>query len=292
MIREINAETGLLGLIGNPVSHSLSPLMHNWVLKKIGLNYRYLAFQVEDDEVNTAIRGAQSLGCTGLNVTVPYKERVAKSLDDTDRPGKVTGAINTLLFTDEGEIKGYNTDVLGFVESLEIRNYEIRAKKCFVFGAGGAAKAVVYALSEEKADRIFLSNRTYSKAKKVARFARSSLGFSDIHPLPLETEIGDKIAESDLIINTTSVGMSPEIDQSIWEDESVFGSSQLVYDLVYNPPKTQFLKLAENQGAEIVSGLDMLIFQGLSSLRYWTGEEVIQPEIVNPLREVLTQHLR
>ncbi len=285
---EIDTETKVLGLIGNPVKDSLSPKFQNLALEKLDLNYRYFAFPAEKEKVAPVVRGARDLGVAGLNVTVPHKERVGELLDELSRSAGTIEAVNTIVFQSDGSLKGENTDWLGFIRSLELNDFNPEGKDCLVFGAGGGAAGVIYGLIREGADRIVIVNRTEARARSMVRRMSGISPGVDLDARPLSGyDLGRRVEEADLVVNATSVGMGDTSGQAIWEEAENFGSEQLVYDLVYNPYPTKFLELAGNAGAKTVDGLDMLILQGLESLKLWTGEEFDTEPLVDDLRKKL-----
>ncbi|MFB6291157.1 MAG: shikimate dehydrogenase [Candidatus Bipolaricaulia bacterium] len=289
---KIDTSTEVIGLIGDPVEGSLSPRLQNWAIDRLDLDYRYFAFPVKKGTVEEAIVGANSLGIKGLNVTAPHKKVAAKKMDELSGAAKSLGAVNTITFTDEGKLKGYNTDWKGFVNSLKLTGFEPRGKRCLVFGAGGAAAAVVFGLIREAPSRIVIVNRTEAKAAKLAREMEGLSPGVDLEVRPLSgTDIGKKIERSDLVVNATSVGTGSTEAETIWKTDSNFNPDQLVYDLIYNPDPTEFLKLARNAGSKTVSGLDMLILQGLESLKVWTEEEFNPGPMVDELRDHLRQQV-
>jgi shikimate dehydrogenase len=289
-MNKINPETKVLGLIGNPVKDSLSPKLQNKAIDELGLNYRYFAFQVKEGGVERAVVGGRELGFRGLNVTVPHKRRVTELVDDLSNSAEAIGAVNTLVFDKEENIRGKNTDWSGFVKSLKIRGFNPKDKSCLVFGAGGGARGVVYGLLEEGIDKIVVANRTVERAEKLVKDMESVSVGANLIPVPLSAEnLADEVKTAELVVNATSVGMGATRGESVWEDPESFHEGQLVYDLVYNPYPTEFLKLAGGQGAETVGGLDMLILQGLESLKSWTGEEFSIGNLLEVLRGYLLQ---
>lgn len=285
---DIDNSTKVLGLIGHPVSGSLSPRLQNWVIDRLGMDYRYFAFPVKEGSVERAIIGAKVLGFQGLNVTVPHKKTAAEYMDGLSKAARIMGAVNTIKFTEEGKIEGDNTDWNGFLKSLKLREFDPKGKTCLVFGAGGAAMGVVFGLIREGVDRIVIVNRTEAKAAQLAKKVKGLSPGVELDFRPLTgSDIGPRIERSDLIVNATSVGMGSMEDQTIWRDGSVFSSGQFVYDLIYNPSPTKFLKLASDAGAKTKDGLDMLIIQGLESLKYWTGEEFDSGAMIDDLRRYL-----
>jgi shikimate dehydrogenase len=277
-------------LIGNPVEDSLSPKLQNWAIDRLGLDYRYFAFPVKRDGLKRAISGAKELGVKGLNVTVPHKKAAGELVDRMSRSAAIAGAVNTIIFHENGSLKGDNTDWKGFVESLELNGFDLRGKNCIVFGAGGAASGVVFGLVRSGVARIVIVNRTESKGVDIAGSVRGLSPGVDLAVRPLSgSDIGEEVERADLVVNATSVGMGETKGKAIWERKSNFHSGQLVYDLVYNPSPTKFLELAGDAGAETQDGLDMLILQGLESLKKWTGAEFESGEMVDELRRYLRQ---
>lgn len=271
----INAETKIVGLIGHPISHSFSPFIHNTAFELIGLNYKYVAFDVLPENLKDALKGIIALGIKGVNVTIPHKETVIESLDNVSPEARIVGAVNTIV-NENGALIGYNTDVYGFTESLKKYKNLISNTPVFIFGAGGSARAVIYSLiTNFQPERIVIANRNISRAEGIVRHFSQVLGYKDFEVkeffLP---EISADIKSSRLVVNATPIGMYPNIDELPIPVDDFFHDGQVVYDLVYNPPMTKFLKLARRRGAEIISGIEMLILQASKSFELWTGREM------------------
>jgi shikimate dehydrogenase len=263
------ARTRLLGLFGNPVDHSFSPLFMNHALSLLNLNYRYLAFAIEETNVQTAVDALRILGFKGANVTIPFKQTVLHHLDHVDRLAKKIGAVNCIV-NDEGLLTGYNTDHTGFIKPLTDRGVSIDEKCALIIGAGGAARAVLTGLIDRNISRMVLVNRTEQNARSLIDWCMGELHFTHIDyggpPLSLDNE---KLNSFDLIINTTPVGMYPATSDAPLAEGLEFTQHQTVYDLVYNPWETKLLKQARTQGATVLNGFEMLIVQGLYSLVHW-----------------------
>jgi len=281
MKKEIDGKTKIIGVIGKNLKNSLSPLIHNQIILKHSLNFCYLPFQVAESNLGKAIQGIKALNIRGVNITFPYKEKVIKLLDEVEESARRIGAVNTIV-NNKGILAGYNTDVIGFKKSLqEDGKFTIKGEKAIVLGAGGAARAVVCALLEEGIEEIYIFNRTPEKAEKIKQDFSSFFPKSSIHVFPLEEEnLKNKIERAHLLINATSLGIPPQIDKTPLPDEKLFHPNLLVYDLIYHPAKTLFLRQAERAGAKIISGLPMLVYQGMESFYLWTdfkpeGEEVL-----------------
>jgi shikimate dehydrogenase len=284
---EIDSKTRVLGIIGDPIEHSLSPRLHNFLLRRTGLNYCYLAFQVAREELSEALGGMRSLGIHGLNVTAPHKEQVVIHLDELTAEAQALGAVNTIL-TDEGRLIGYNTDPSGFEQSLRAQRLSLEGWNVVILGAGGGAAAVAYALIESNTAQISIYSRTPTRAEALA---------SRLAEIPTSTPISarsiadrrlkDDVAHAQLLVNATPVGTFPHTDEIVIKPE-LLHDGLTVYDLVYNPPKTRLLWEAEACGARTINGLDMLIYQGLKSFEIWTGIRFAQ-DIVSELKAYLQE---
>ena len=281
MKKEINGKTKIIGIIGENIENSLSPFIHNQIIFKYSLNFCYLPFQIAENNLGKAIQGIRALNIRGVNITFPYKEKVIEFLDELEESAKRIGAVNTIV-NNNGLLTGYNTDVIGFKKSLqEDRKFVIKQKKAVILGAGGAARAVVYALLDEGVDEICIFNRTLEKAEKITEEFSPYFLKSSIKTFTLEEEsLKDKIKIAHLLVNATSLGMPPQIDNTPLPDEKLFHHDLLVYDLIYHSAKTLFLKQAERAGAKIINGLPMLVYQGIESFYLWTGFKTEGKEIL------------
>ena len=287
----IDPTTKLLGLIGDPVEHSLSPAMQNFIFKKLNLNYCYLAFRVNAEELKHALEGIRALRIAGVNVTVPHKQSVIRFLDELDHEANILKAVNTIKNTD-GKLIGYNTDGIGFRRSLKAQNIKLSGKRAVVLGAGGAARAAVYSLIMLGIGPMIIYNRTLSRAKELADEMRASTGFKAIHGRELDDDqLLEDLQSAQLLVNATSVGMHPDVHSSPIKDVSALHAGLFVYDLIYNPAKTKLLQDAEKQGARILNGLDMLIYQGIESLKIWTGVEIKEAPL-KELKDYLAKSMR
>ena len=268
-----NGQTRLLGVIGHPVAHTLSPAMHNPALAWLGLNMRYLAFHVHPEQLAEAVRGFVAIGMVGFNATVPHKEALLPLMNWVDPLAQRIGAVNTVAIDSDGTLRGYNTDAGGFTDALaeEFPQLELGHASVLVLGAGGAARGVVVGLLEAGTKNIVVANRTQPRAERLltelapfyphARLEALSL---EARRLPLET--------TDLLINTTLLGLAGEEIQWITMDR--LPSTALVCDIVYAPPETPLLRAAKEQGLAIQNGLGMLIHQGSRAFEIWTGQKM------------------
>lgn len=253
----IDQYTDLYGIVGFPLGHSLSPDMHNTAFRAVGLNAVYLAFETR--EINDCLRGMRALGIKGLSVTLPHKSAVIPLLDKVEDRAKRIGAVNTIV-NSNGRLKGYNTDAVGALRSLQ-GVVDLPKRRCLIVGAGGAARAIAFMLKELDCELI-IANRSKERGEELA----ASLGCPFV---PLD-EIKD--IKTDLIIQTTSVGMHPDIDQCP-VPENLLRKGTTVMDIIYNPLETKLLKLAKKNGCRTISGLGMFIYQGAEQFRLWTGLE-------------------
>jgi len=254
----------IYGILGDPIEHSLSPVMHNAAFERLGMDALYLAFRVSKAELEDAIKGAKSLGILGLNVTIPLKEK-ALSFVDVEGVAKKIGAINTIDFG-SGTPVGYNTDGFGSMQVLKETAGEISGKNVLILGAGGAAKAIAFYLDAEGA-KVTLANRTEERAAQLASNLRNANSIS------LAAELKDYIADSDILINTTSVGMHPNVDAALVTAD-LMQPELVVFDIVYNPMETKLLREAKKAGVKTtIDGVMMLVYQGAASFKIWTKEE-------------------
>lgn len=271
---QINAKTTLCAVIGNPIEHSLSPQMHNAGYEALGLHFAYVAFRVE--KLKEAVEGVRALGIRGVSVTIPHKQEVMQYVDSVDPLAEKIGAVNTIL-NESGKLKGLNTDYTGAIRALEEKT-TLQGKTVAVLGAGGAAKAIVYGLSEKGATvRVF--NRNTEHGEKLAE--ATGTRFYDL-------EKTEEIHSCDIIIHATSVGMTPNTDQSLLSKE-ILKPSQIVMDIVYNPKETALLKNAKEAGCQIVYGYKMLLYQAVTQFELFTGVsapvEIMEDALVKGLNK-------
>ncbi len=269
---KITSHTKVVGILGYPINHTLSPQMHNAAFAHLGLDYVYSSFEVKPENLRGAVRGLRALNIAGVNVTVPHKERALEYLDELSENAKKLGAVNTIKL--EGEkLCGYNTDSEGFITSLEKEgNTDPEGKKILLLGAGGAAKAVAVSLANQGARKISIANRTKERANALVTMLKHIAPQVEANCLPLGGDELNKCAtEAQLIINATSVGLKSDAMPPI--DANALHAGQLVYDLIYSPAKTRLLAEAEAKGAKILNGLGMLVYQGALTFEIWTGKK-------------------
>lgn len=280
----ITGKTKLLGLIGDPVEHTLSPYMHNAAFNSLNLDYVYVPFHVKKSELKAAIEGASSLGIKGLNVTIPHKIEVMKYLDVLDGTAELIGAVNTIKFDDK--IKGYNTDGLGAVRAIEEIS-TVRGKKIVILGAGGASRAISFQIILSGAGRVIIANRTLEKGFLLKENLVEKLD-ADVKAIDSGEKLNDELKDADILINTTPIGMYPNIHQKPLVTSKMMHENLIVNDIIYNPLQTGILREAVKANAKTVTGVKMLIYQGIESFKIWTG---VEPS-VNVFKEALVKVLK
>ncbi len=256
----------LLGVMGDPIAHSKSPAMHNIALEAAALPGMYVPLHVKPEHLAEAVTGALALGFSGFNVTIPHKVAIMELLDELDESAVQCGAVNTVVIRD-GRTKGYNTDGIGYVRSLKEETGELSGKIVTVLGAGGAARGIIYALLKEKVASVTVVNRTLSKADELLNLLNGS---QTTLKSATYDELQACLPETDILINTTSVGMHPDVDATPVE-AALIPEGIIVSDLIYNPLETRLLREAKARGCKVVGGLGMFVYQGAYAFEYWTG---------------------
>ncbi len=273
----------MLGIIGTPVDHSKSPVMYNYSFAKAGIDYAYLAFDIAEDKVPDAIAAIKTFDMRGANVTMPCKSAVVRFMDELSPAARITGAVNTIV-NENGKLTGHMTDGIGFVRSLKENDVEIKGKKITVIGTGGAGTAIQVQCALDGAREIAVFNmkdsffdrarETFEKVKKEATGC-----ILNIYDLEDKAKLKEEIAESDILLNATRVGMHPMEDESVISDTSVFRKDLVVVDCIYNPARTKFLADAEAAGSKTINGLGMLLWQGAECFNLYTGLEMPTSEV-------------
>lgn len=270
---EINGSTKLTGIIGYPITHSVSPQMHNAAYAKLGLNYCYVPIAVKPEDLEKVLEGIRMLGFAGVNVTIPHKEAVISHLDEVTKIARVIGSVNVIL-NQEGRLIGYNTDGPGFIDSLkEEGGFDVGGKRAVVLGAGGGAKAVALMLAQDGIKNLVISDLIYEKAESLCEYINSHFGIAPYACPTKSNELKKVIENCDLLVNATPVGMYPKVNECPIDDDYKIPRSAIVYDIVYNPLETKLLKWAKNKGAKAVSGMGMLVRQGALAFSLFTEEE-------------------
>lgn len=274
----INGTTKIYGLIGNPVAHTMSPLLHNTLALKMGHNMVYTAFLVPDEKLSDAIRGAYALGIAGMNITAPYKSAVIPCLQFIDPLAEKIGGVNTLVRTSAGYI-GYNTDYIGLYRAMQSEGMEICGSDILIFGAGPAARTAAFLCVDKGARRIFILNRSVDKAKNLAAFINKTmstdallgLSFNELSMLPEQNMIA---------IQGTSLGMSPHENEVLIENPDFYKRIKAGIDMIYNPKETLFMKNIRNAGGIAINGLKMLLYQGIAAYEMW-NEVTVPTEYID-----------
>lgn len=265
----IRSTSKIFAVIGDPIAHSLSPVLQNGLIEIFDLDAVYVAFRIRPAYVAEFIFSIKLLNLAGVNVTTPHKQNVISFVNKKSADVEKLGSANTLVHRD-GTVTAHATDAPGFIESLGSRKKYFKNQTVVVFGAGGSARSIALALAQLQIKRLLIVNRTAEKAENLAEDAMSRFGVPQAVALAADSgDLNEFIRQSRIVINTTSLGMHPNIDTMPMRDFSAVSSNHFFYDLVYNPGETRWLKLAREQGADIQNGLDMLIFQGLESMRIW-----------------------
>jgi shikimate dehydrogenase len=287
----IDGHTTLVGLIGWPVEHSLSPAMHNAAFDALGLNWRYVPLSVPPGRVEAAVHGLAALGFRGANVTVPHKQAVIPALDIIDSSAQTLGAVNTLIVRRDEDrtstIAGHNTDSQGFVGALQQGGFEPEGgSRAVVVGAGGSARAVVFGLLWSGTREITVLNRTLGRAQALVFDLGEQHGWaSRLRALPLTPQaLIESARAADLLVNTTSLGMWPQVNGSIWPEDVPVPSHLTVFDLVYNPLETRLLRQTRQSGARGIDGLGMLVRQGALAFGMWINEGFDIEEVASLMR--------
>ncbi|MGI5988790.1 MAG: shikimate dehydrogenase [Lachnospiraceae bacterium] len=280
---EIEGTTKVYGLIGNPVAHSISPLIHNLLAQKLGLDMTYVCFPVENADVKQAVEGAWALGIQGLNVTVPHKQSVREVITSVDPLADAVGAVNTLVRTPEG-FTGYNTDVEGFAREAKVSQIGLDGAGAVVIGAGGAARGVCFSLARAGAKRIVIANRTAGKAELIADavngWSKKDLCVpQSLNVLSDARNLTDLVGEGYLAVQATSVGLYPKTDRTPVKNADFFIHASAGIDIIYNPEETRFMSQMRAAGHPAFNGLAMLLFQGIASFELWTKMTVPQDTV-------------
>lgn len=281
---DISSTTKLYAVIGDPIEHSLSPLMQNLAFHRLGLNSVYLAFRVQRRDLRNAIMGMRSLGISGFNVTVPHKISVITYLDDVDGLAIEMGAVNTVV-NNGGKLVGYNTDGAGALTALREAGVGYKGRKVVLLGAGGAAKAIAFSLTPYVESLVIL-NRTESRAKDLASNLIKRYKSKVEGKKLTETILGNELGEADVLINATSVGMHPWVDETPVKRKYLH-REMAIFDIVYNPVMTRLLREAEAIGAHIIGGVKMLVYQGALAFKLWTGKMPPVDEMCRVVEKVL-----
>ena len=277
----ITSKTSFLALIGNPVSHSLSPIMQNAAIQYLGLDLIYIAIPCKNEDLEIVVHSLKKMNCKGLNITIPFKQKVFNFCSEISPVAKKVKAINTLKLKDNEYWSGTNTDVDGFIYPLKKLN--LIKKNAIILGSGGAARSVIQGLIDLKLSKITIISRNKNSLNELINNFKNEIKIEGM--LNTNTEIDKLIQEIDLIVNTTPVGMCKTatenllpFGQNFWKN---INSKTIIYDLIYNPSPTPFLKFCDKKGCMTLDGTQMLIAQGAKSLSFWTNGSEIPYEVMH-----------
>ena len=278
MSNQITGHTGLMCLLGSPCRHSISPMMHNKAFEALGLDYRYLAFEVNETTLKTAVEGLKALGARGFNLTMPCKNQMVSLCDELSPAAKLIGAVNTVV-NNNGILTGHNTDGIGYMQSVKDAGFDIIGKKMTLLGAGGAATAILVqaALDGVSEISVFLrkTSRFYERAEITAKAlmeeTNCKIKLCDFNDPEL---LRHELADSAILVNGTSIGMAPDVDACPIPCADVLPNGIIVSDIIYNPKETKLLTMAREKGLPYFNGTYMLLYQGAEAFRLWTGCEM------------------
>ena len=279
----ITGHTRLTALLGSPVAHSISPLMHNEAFQLLNLDYTYLCFDVNEEALTAAVEGLKACGIRGFNLTMPNKNQIVKLLDELSPAARLIGAVNTVV-NDKGHLVGYNTDGVGYMQAVKDAGYDITGKTITIMGAGGAATAICAQAALDGVEKIHIfareTSRFWERTQKLVENINSTLPCKAVLHENKDTDaLAGAISESALLLNATSVGMAPDTDSTIIQDTSLYHPDLIVSDVIYNPRETRFLREAREAGCRTFNGMYMLLYQGAEAFRLWTGKEMPIKEI-------------
>lgn len=276
-INEITGHTKLTGLLGSPVAHSKSPLMHNESFRQLGLDYVYLCFDVPENDLKTAFEGLKKLNVAGFNCTMPDKTLICQFLDELSPAASMIGAVNTVV-NENGKFIGHNTDGIGYMQSVKDAGFDIIGDTMTLLGAGGAASSIFVqaAIDGVKNINVFsIKDRFWDNAERMVEMVNKNTNCNaKLFELGDDSVLANAIANSQILTNATSVGMAPNTDNCIINDKSMLREDLIVSDVIYNPMETKLLTMAKEQGCKTFNGLYMLLYQGAEAFKIWTGKEM------------------
>lgn len=274
MNNRIRASTKLMGIIGSPIRHSKSPDMHNHSFEKLGLDYVYMAFDIEEGLVKEGVEAMRTLKAEGFNVTMPHKEKVMEFLDVISTDAKIIGSVNTVV-NNNGKLIGYNTDGRGFIKSLEKEGVNFQDEKIVIIGAGGACRSIAIQLALHGAGEFIICNRTLKRGEDIVNTINKEIGNGKARAFEIDDNIlKEELRNAKILINTTSIGMKDSIGKSPIRDNNIFHKDLFVADIIYEPSKTKFLSQAEKAGCKTMNGINMLLYQGALAFKLWTGKDM------------------
>lgn len=277
-MKSITGHTKLTALLGSPVAHSISPLMHNEAFRLLGLDYVYLCFEVTEETLPRAVEGLKACQIRGFNLTMPNKNKIVELLDELSPAAKLIGAVNTVV-NDNGRLTGYNTDGIGYMQAVKDAGHDIIGKTITVMGAGGAATAICAQAALDGVEKIHIfarsTSRFWDRTQKLVESINAACSCQAVlHENGDARALTEAVSESTLLLNATSVGMAPHTDGTIITDTSLFRPDLIVSDVIYNPRETRLLYEARQAGCQTFNGMYMLLYQGAEAFRLWTGMDM------------------
>lgn len=276
----INGNTKMICLLGHPVEHSFSPMIHNYLFNKYSQNNKYMCFDVEEEELENAIKGVKSLGIAGCNVTIPHKVNIMKYIDVIDKNTRLIGAVNTIR-NENGILKGYNTDGIGFLKSITDKGYDITDKKILIIGAGGACRSIAIELASKGVKEIEIRNRSIHKANEICEIINEN--FQTTTRCSKENIVEADLNSIDILINTTPIGMDKDFQNCPIDENIRVNKEVLVCDIVYNPHETKLIKWAKDNNLSVIYGIDMLINQAVEGFYIWTKIKVNEDDDIRDI---------
>lgn len=276
-MNHITGHTKLTGLLGSPVSHSISPMMHNEAFQQLGLDYTYMAFDIELEKLTSVVEAFRIMNVRGFNLTMPHKNAMCALCDSLSPAAEIIGAVNTVV-NDNGLLTGYTTDGIGYMRGLKEDGYDIIGKKMTLLGAGGAATSIFVQAALDGVSEISIFNRRspfWKRAEQIVEMLKEHTNCKiSLYDYEDPNILKREISESVILTNGTSVGMAPNIEQSLITDTSVFHKDLIVSDVIYNPRETLLLRQAKEAGCKTQNGLYMLLYQGAEAFKLWTGQDM------------------
>ena len=267
----------MLCLLGSPVAHSISPAMHNEACRQLGLDYAYLAFDVKEEQMRTAVEGLRTMGARGFNITMPGKSIMCQLADEVSPAAKICGACNTIV-NDDGVLKAYTTDGVGFMRAVAENGVDIIGKKMTLLGAGGAAVSMLVQAALDGVEEIFVFNRPGSNYERAKGVIESLKEYTDckitLHTYEEPEVLRSCMRKSAILVNGTNVGMAPHTDETLITDLTMLHEDLFVFDAIYNPRETKLLADAKSLGLKTANGMYMLLYQGAYAFKLWTGQEM------------------
>lgn len=277
MNRQITGNTVLTGLLGSPVKHSISPLMHNDSFELLGLDYVYLCFDINETTLPQAVEGLKTLGVRGFNLTMPNKNLMCKLCDKLTPAAEISGAVNTVI-NDNGILTGHTTDGIGYMRAVKDAGHDIIGKKMTILGAGGAATSVITQAALDGVSEISIfsiRDAFFNRAANIVKQLNDKTNCKiNLYDFENDSLFRKEIADSAILTNATSVGMAPNTDACIIKDISYLHKDLIVSDVIYNPKETKLMTMAKSIGCETFNGLYMLLYQGAEAFKMWTGEDM------------------